>query len=459
MLIFRTLTVSYILQIYTAILTIIFLPLYLKYIGTESYGVFALSIMLQGITQLFDMGLAQTLMRETSRLHVNLKLKNDAYNIFLLGEKYFFILNILLIIFFLIASSWFAQIWLRIEELPYDVVNISIFTAFILAGLRWYINFYRSGLLGYGLHKWINLASAFFASLRYIGSIPLLAFANMNIAELLAYHLLISLLELITYRWRIKKIIIPTCKEYSNSLELIKNHYKILGSLAIASWLWTITTQLDKFFLSHWLTLSDYALFSLAVTAAGIISLIVAPIWQLLQPRFNVLAANNEREKLLALYRTSTKNLTVILIGVASIIAFFAEPILTLWTGNALHAEQAAPILFWYILGNASAALLMLPFMLQYALGHLRLHVIGNVIFSMLWLPALVFAAYYAGGVGTGIAWFIGNTLFLLIWTSYTHISLFPELSKTWLIRNAFYFPLPIIISSYIFATIVKSYF
>lgn len=454
----QALIIGYTAQLYTAILGIVFVPLYLHYLGIEAFGLIGFSLMLQGIIQLLDMGLGQTLMRETSRSRVDTSLQAATYGLLLTGERLFLILGLTLTLISLMTLPWIISHWLKVENLPESIISSSVLLAIGLAGLRLYSNFYRSGLLGYGLQEWTNVIGACFATLRYLGSIPILAYTHFGIVGLFTFQLIISIIELLVYRWRLSHLSRPKAQNLPNTLTLLRQHYRILGSLAVVSWLWTAMTQLDKVLLSHWLALGDYGLFSLAITAAGVISLISAPIGQLLQPRFNILAASNNRPVLLNLYSYTTQRLTFFFIGTGSVLAFFAEPILTLWTGNVLHAKQVAPIFFWYVLGNATSALLVLPFMLQYAMGNLRLHLIGNLIFAALWLPALVWAGYSMGGIGTGITWFIGNTLFLLGWTSYTHASLFPELPKAWILKNIAGIAIPTIAITYALSFILMPY-
>ena len=45
----------------------IFIPIYISYLGIESYGLIGLFIILQGLLSLLDMGLSPTLNREMAR--------------------------------------------------------------------------------------------------------------------------------------------------------------------------------------------------------------------------------------------------------------------------------------------------------------------------------------------------------------------------------------------------------
>ena len=149
----RELVIGYTTQIYTAILAIAFIPLYLNHFGAEAYGLIGFSLMLQGIVQLLDMGLGQTLMRETSRSCVDVNLKSSTYGLLLAGEKLFLFLSVFLVCLFLIALPWIASHWLKTENLPKSVIYDSVVFAVLLALTRLCINFYRSGLLGHNLQE------------------------------------------------------------------------------------------------------------------------------------------------------------------------------------------------------------------------------------------------------------------------------------------------------------------
>lgn len=54
-------------QIYVTLISFLILPLYLKYMGAETYGLVGFFTMLQVWFNLLDVGLTPTITRETSR--------------------------------------------------------------------------------------------------------------------------------------------------------------------------------------------------------------------------------------------------------------------------------------------------------------------------------------------------------------------------------------------------------
>src|SRR3989304_7095784 len=58
---------NYVSQIYVTLIGIIMVPLYIKYMGAEAYGLVGFFAMLQAWFNLLDMGLTPTMSREAAR--------------------------------------------------------------------------------------------------------------------------------------------------------------------------------------------------------------------------------------------------------------------------------------------------------------------------------------------------------------------------------------------------------
>ena len=65
----RNILANYASQIYVTLIGIVMVPLYIKYMGAEAYGLVGFFAMLQAWFNLLDMGLTPTMARETARFH------------------------------------------------------------------------------------------------------------------------------------------------------------------------------------------------------------------------------------------------------------------------------------------------------------------------------------------------------------------------------------------------------
>jgi O-antigen/teichoic acid export membrane protein len=99
-------------------------------------------------------------------------------------------------------------------------------------------------------------------------------------------------------------------------------------------------------------------------------------------------------------------------------------------------ARKAAPVLTLYALGNGILALSAFPFYLQVAKGDLKLHVIGNVVFLLLFIPSLIWSTLNYGMLGAGYAWLISNAVYFLLWVPKVHSRFVKGLHTKWLFKD-----------------------
>src|SRR3972149_8616428 len=68
-------------QAWSALMTLALVPVYIKFLGIEAYGLIGFYAMLQGILVVWDFGLGQTLNRELARYSAMPEKAGDARNL------------------------------------------------------------------------------------------------------------------------------------------------------------------------------------------------------------------------------------------------------------------------------------------------------------------------------------------------------------------------------------------
>ena len=63
----KNIAANYVSQIYLIVISIAILPIYMKYMGAEAYGLVGFFAMLQGLFALLDFGLTPTISRQTAQ--------------------------------------------------------------------------------------------------------------------------------------------------------------------------------------------------------------------------------------------------------------------------------------------------------------------------------------------------------------------------------------------------------
>lgn len=408
------------------------MPVYLHYLGAEAFGLVGFYVMLQAWMQILDMGLTPVLSREMSRLCAGTLTACEAGARLRTIEWTLGIMACLAMTLTWTTSDWIGDRWLSTAGLDHTTVARCIALIGLAVTIRWLSGIYRASLIGLAQQRWVNGLSASFTTLRFAGVVPLLLFFTTAPDDFFTFQVMVGLLELLTFA-AITYRSLPTVKlSWRPDLQVLALMLPMAGSMVLISAMSIMLTQIDKLILSSLLPLDEYGYFMLAVMAANGVLVLAPPLSQVVQPRMTVLAEQVEEIRFVELYRLTGQLTAVMFVGVGGGLAFFAEPLLRVWSGSAQIAETAAPMLFWYGLANTMIGILTPVFMLQFAKGRLHLHIIGNLILLITLVPALVFAATRWGAVGAGQVLFLTNLIFFLFWIPLVHRHFLPAGAWLW---------------------------
>lgn len=428
--------------------------------GAEAYGLVGFFTMLQAWFNLLDMGLTPTVARETARFRGG---ATDALS-------YRRLLRALQLIFFAVAllgggamfvfSGLIADRWLNAQTLPLAQVQVALQLMAVGVALRWMSGLYRGCISGSERLVWLGGFNAFVATLRFLGVLPVLIWVGHSPTVFFTYQLLVAVVELAGLAAKSYGLFpgLPQGQSLGWSpvslFAPIKPVLRFSLSIAFTSSVWVLVTQTDKLVLSKLLPLADYGYFTLAVLAASGVMMISGPISGALLPRMARLQAEGDEVGLICLYRNATQMVAVISVPVCLVLSVFAEQVLWVWTGDVVVANEAAPILRLYAVGNGVLSLSAFPYYIQYAKGNLKLHMIGNLLFLILLIPSLIYVTILYGVLGAAWVWVLVNSLYFLIWVPIVHFRFLPKLHIRWLYQDV----LPTLVAG-VFATWLISSF
>lgn len=415
-----------------ALAALIAVPFLIKYMGIEAYGLVGFYIALQGMFQLLDIGLSTTISREATQF----KNRIDQAKFIYIKKyaQYFFIgIGVVAAAIFFVYTDTISNKWIKNNSIDPYSLNISIRYIGLIVVIRWISCLYRGIVVGFEEQVWLSKFNLIITTLRYILVIPLVYYNN-EIARYFGYQLLIATFELFVLYLKASKII---GKERQVGCEDVVSWKNIKGSLKFAvgiastSSIWILVTQLDKIYLSTFLSLKEYGQYSATFLLASGITLINNPIALALMPRLTSIASLKNDEILSAEYRKYTKLTALITMPPTILVILFAKQILFGWTENEELANASYLILMVYASANLLVNIGGIAYCLQYAKGNIKYHVIGNVISTILYLPLMYILINLWGAIGAAIAWLSINVLYLLIWVPIIHIKLsFYEANK-----------------------------
>ncbi len=402
--------------------------------GAEAYGLVGFFIMLQFWFNLLDVGLTPTLARETARYQGG-SAEAFSYLCFVRSlEVIFFVLALVGGVALFCASNYISHNWLKVVALSMDEVVTSICLMSAIIALRWICGLYRAIISGAEQFVWLSCYNSVIATLRFLVVLLVFKYVGVTPIYFFIYQLLVAIVELFWLMRRSYRILpkVANVNLGSWSWEPLRSVLNFSFAAAFTSSSWILLTQVDKLILSKNLLLSDYAYFTLAVLVASGVMIISGPVGTALMPRLTKLEAEGNKLELIQLYRDGTQVVSIISSAACVTLYFYAEPLLQAWTGDSFAAQEAAPILVLYSIGNAIVSVASFPYILQYAKGDLKLHVIANIFMIALLVPLDLWISVQYGGVGTGWVWLILNLVYFAIWVPIINNKFLPGLNTKW---------------------------
>ncbi len=411
----RNLIANYLGQGWTALMGLAFIPLYIKYLGIEAYGLIGIFALLQSWLQLLDMGMTPTLSREMARTIAGANSAQSIRNLLRSIEIISLGMACIIAVGIWTASVWLASDWLRAEKLPVAKVAQAFTLMGIVTALRFIEGIYRSSIIGLQRQVLLNALSSVLATLRGLGAVGILIWVSPTLEAFFIWQGLISILTVGILGIATYLALPKTTSRGHFTLTALVSVWRYAGGILGITLLSLLLMQVDKIVLSKLLSLSDYGYYTLAVVVAGGINIIGAPINQAWFPRLSELVAREDQTSLIKVYHQGAQLVSVVMGSAALVLIVFAETILQLWTQDSELAHRAAPLVSVLVLGNLLNGLMWIPYQTQLAHGWTGLAIRINIISIFIVVPAILWATPHYGALGAAWIWAGLNASYVLI--------------------------------------------
>ena len=177
----KNIVASFAGNIWQVIMGLAFIPLYIKFLGVESYGLIGFYAMLQGVLSVLDMGLSAILTRELARLSVTPGKNQEMHNLVRTLEIIYWLLAVLSGIIIVAIAPFAAHHWLKASELSPQTIEQSIRIMGFAMALQWPASFYSGGLVGLQRQIMLNGVNICMSTLRGVGVVLVLYFITPTV--------------------------------------------------------------------------------------------------------------------------------------------------------------------------------------------------------------------------------------------------------------------------------------
>ena len=423
-------------QTWRAGLQIVCVPIYIRYLGIEAYGLIGFFAILLGWLALLDLGIRPALGREMARFsggELKIQYLRDLLrSVELIG------LATALAVFTLVwmASGWLAESWFSTRTLPISTISHAVTLMGLISAVSFLESIYLSSLSGLQRQVALNLVLAGTATVRYLGGIGVLAWISPNIEVYFLWQGLSSCLSVVLLAYFVYRSLPKGQRAGRFSADSLLGVWRFAGGMMCIALLSVMLTQVDKTLLSTLLPLDRFAHYTLAATLTATLYMFVAPITTAFYPRMTQLAASKESAALAETYHRGSQFITVAIGPAALMLIVFTDRILLLWTGNPELTANVAPILRILAFGTLLHAMMWMPYHLQLAYGWTSLSIKINVVAVVLLVPSVLILVPIFGPLGSASAWVILNVGYIAIGTRLMHRRILVQHRRRWLVED-----------------------
>jgi O-antigen/teichoic acid export membrane protein len=411
-----------------AAVSVVLIPLYVRWLGPEAYGLVGFFATAQAAFQLFDLGLSVTMNRELARYSASPAQAAKACDFVRTLELTYWAIGVLLGIALALAAPLISRHWLGQSSLPVPVVEQALAIMGLVTALQWPLSLYEGGLLG--LQRQVDLAAIKIgvALLGGAGAVATLLWISPTVTAFFVWQALVAAVQVALLAWMVKNGLPRIDRPPAFSSQLLRASWRFAAGMSGISITAIVLLQADKVVLSRLLPLEQFGYYSVAAVVSGAIPMLVAgPVFNAVFPRLTALVASGQAAPAEDVYRGASQVVVVVAVPLVAALALFAGEVLEAWTRVPALATFGAPVLGWLVVGSGLNALMTLPCALQLAHGWTGVGLRLNLALVALQVPALLLAAPRYGAVGAAATWAAVNGAYLLAGLPLTHRRLLPS--------------------------------
>ena len=404
---FRNIVSNYVSVVWMGMLSLGFIPIYLRVLGPDQWGVVAVCMAVQGFLGLLDAGLGQIMPRDIALAQGN---PSKTIHVFQLFNRSYLVLGLLGLLSAQLLVPVILSSWLHVTpdlqsdaSLVLRLVVVQFFFQFVNSAHSGYWN----GIQAQGR---ANFRQCLFGTLKHLMALTLVM---VWVPKAYAYALPFALVSAVEW-WFNRRTV---AKEFACSVSTAPTwkEYKALahnaGVLAVGVFAGMLVSQLDRIVLSGTLDASAYGAYVIVANLGLAFMQLQSPLVRAFFPRI-VLASNNHTS-----FKERVLSLTIFALCVfpCLLVATATPWILQTWLSNPHVAQVGVTPLRLILIAVAINSVYQLVYQPMLALGANR--VVVKINFAVLALIScfLYFDAPIHGPVAGGYAWVLSTSLQLLL--------------------------------------------
>ena len=393
------------------VVAVVFIPLLIKGLGVERFGILNLAWVVIGYFSFFDFGIGRSLTKIVAE-KIGLGQTEEVPGIF--WTSFFLMLAIsltgtLALIFF--SPSLVYNFFNISKELQQESINtfyvlaLSIPIVTTTAGLRGVLEAYQK----FGI---INIIRIILGVFTFLGPLLCLAFTQ-SIFWIVLFLTLIRIVVWILYLVLCFKVNGNIKSEFKFDSALIKPVLKLSGWMTVSNIVGPLITYLDRFLIGALLSVAAITYYATPYEVVTKLFVIPSALVGVLFPAFSATFIN-QPDLSKKFFLKGNKFVFIFLYPIVLIIITFAYEGMNIWLGSRF-AEESTLVLQLLVLGVLLNSFAYLPFTFLQGIGRPDIPAKINLVELPFYLFVMWFAIKQFGINGAALVWFSLNFINAII--------------------------------------------
>jgi O-antigen/teichoic acid export membrane protein len=432
-------------KIWGLISVFIFIPLYIKYLGVESYGVIGFSSLLIGILSFADGGLSSAIIKEFSTSNTF----SYKYSLLKSTEKVYIVICLLVIIVIFLFAPVIATEWLKSETIPIEKLTYFVRLIGISISIQLISSFYFGALFGLRYQVRANFIQIVWSVVRSLGVILALIHISATLEVFFIWQISANLIYVLLLRGMVMFHLKHDSKEVVK-IEFTKIPQPVLtyiSGMVLIALMSSINSQADKIVTSSFFSLAIYGYYTLASTLSNLAMIVANPFAVSIFPLFSELSSSKNEKSLEICYKKSSFLINLLILSVGVVLTFYTREILLLWTQDKIdlqYLDDIVIITMFLNIGTCFLAFQLIPYFYLLSLGKTKYNIYQGIVQLTIGIPMLMLFVKCWGLKGAGISWLLIN-LGGFIYLNFITFKYFLNLNYRKFILSTFSMPMVII--------------
>ena len=313
---------------------IIFMPLYIKYLGEEQYGIISFFTTFQTLLLLMNGGFNTSIKREFA-VASDTEQNNRKYLLLKSTEVLFIFLSVFVLCAVSAFSSFIATKWLNIGILDKDYVIQSIDLIGLTIVLQVYSSLYLGCLQGLEHQVASNISQSLLYLVRNVGALIIIKYILADVRLFFLGYIFFELLFIIINRYLVLRYTPHTIKWKIRDFTVLKSILSYTMGVFGVSVISVFNAQLDKVLISKYMSLSDITYYSIATSVGQVPLLLINAVAIAFFPKLVQAITTNNSELTSTLYNRISSFFSIVSISITCFMSVCMYDLIYIWQGKA----------------------------------------------------------------------------------------------------------------------------